>query len=161
MILEEKQEFALLSRKCVVIGSGSFHSQRGSYDADGGLFHAGHLLYLQSWRSADFCGNCNVFLCVVRNHRGKLPGFCWRKMTTALKNKQSSGRRKQVSKIYWRSVTAIYLAVSFLTNRWDCDLDHLGLRRGAMWRGFCYNVFIEKISSRRAQSGGSQQMTAL
>ena len=28
-----------------------------------------------------------------------------------------------------------------------CDLDHLGLRRGAMWRGFCYNVFIEKISS--------------
>ena len=36
-----------------------------------------------------------------------------------VKNKQSSGRRKQVSKIYWRSVTAIYLAVSFLTNRWD------------------------------------------
>ncbi len=75
MVLEEKQEFALLSRKCAVTGVCSIHSQRGSDDADGGLFHAGYLLYIQSWRSADICGNCNVFLCVVRNNHRKLPDF--------------------------------------------------------------------------------------
>ena len=134
----------------------SFHCQCGADDADGSIFHAGYLLYLQSCRSADICG---TFFFVWS---GTITGsyqILLEEEDYSVKNKQSSGRRKQVSKIYWRSVTAIYLAVSFLTNRWDVTW--------IIW--VCAGVLcgaVSAIMSRedklcRAQSGGSQQMTAL
>ena len=122
----------------------SFDSQCGSDDADGGIFHAGYLLYLQYCCFTDLCGNRNLFLCVVRNDHRKLSDF-------------AGGRGLQPEKQaeQWQKKTDFQNLLVFCDGNLSgsqlsdeplgSDLDHLGLCRGAMWRSFCYNVFIEKI----------------
>ena len=118
MILEEKQEFAPLSRKCTVTGvilsivsvvpmmlmaAFSMPDIYYIYSLAVLLIFVAIATFFFVW-SGTITGSYQILL---------------EEEDYSVKNKQSSGRRKQVSKIYWRSVTAIYLAVSFLTNRWD------------------------------------------
>lgn len=118
MVLEEKQEFAPLSRKCTVTGvilsivsvvpmmlmaAFSMPDIYYIYSLAVLLIFVAIATFFFVW-SGTITGSYQILL---------------EEEDYSVKNKQSSGRRKQVSKIYWRSVTAIYLAVSFLTNRWD------------------------------------------
>lgn len=118
MVLEEKQEFAPLSRKCTVTGvilsivsvvpmmlmaAFSMPDIYYIYSLAVLLIFVAIATFFFVW-SGTITGSYQILL---------------EEEDYNVKNKQSSGRRKQVSKIYWRSVTAIYLAVSFLTNRWD------------------------------------------
>ncbi len=118
MVLEEKQEFAPLSRKCTVTGvilsivsvvpmmlmaAFSMPDIYYIYSLAVLLIFVAIATFFFVW-SGTITGSYQILL---------------EEEDYSVKNKQSSGRRKQVSKIYWCSVTAIYLAVSFLTNRWD------------------------------------------
>ena len=118
MVLEEKQEFAPLSRKCTVTGvilcivsvvpmmlMAAF-SMPGIYY----IYSLAVLLIFVAIATFFFVWSGTI----TGSYRILLEEDDY-----SLKNKQSSGRRKQISRIYWCSVTAIYLAVSFLTNRWD------------------------------------------
>lgn len=118
MVLEEKQEFAPLSRKCTVTGvilsivsvvpmmlmaAFSMPDIYYIYSIAVLLIFVAIATFFFVW-SGTITGSYQILL---------------EEEDYSLKNKQSSGRRKQVSRIYWCSVTAIFLAVSFLTNRWD------------------------------------------
>ncbi len=118
MVFEEKQEFAPLSRKCTVTGvilsivsvvpmmlMTAFSMPDIYY-----VYSLGILLIFVAIATFFFVWSGTI----TGSHRILLEEEDY-----SLKNKQSSGRRKQVSRIYWCSVTAIFLAVSFLTNRWD------------------------------------------
>lgn len=118
MILEEKQEFALLSRKCGVTGvvlsilsvvpmmlMAAFSMPDIYY-----IYSLGVLLIFVAIATFFFVWSGTI----AGSYRILLEEDDY-----SLKNKQNSGRRTQISRIYWCSVTAIFLAVSFLTNRWD------------------------------------------
>ncbi len=118
MVLEEKQEFAPLSRKCTVTGvilsivsvvpmmlMTAFSMPDIYY-----VYSLGVLLIFVAIATFFFVWSGTI----TGSHRILLEEEDY-----SLKNKQSSGRRKQISRIYWCTVTAIFLAVSFLTNRWD------------------------------------------
>ena len=118
MILEEKQEFALLSRKCVVTGvvlsilsvvpmmlMAAFSMPDIYY-----IYSLGVLLIFVAIATFFFVWSGTI----AGSYRILLEEDDY-----SLKNKQNSGRRTQISRIYCCSVTAIFLAVSFLTNRWD------------------------------------------
>ncbi len=118
MVLEEKQEFAPLSRKCTVTGvilsilsvvpmmlmaAFSMPDIYYIYSIAVLLIFVAIATFFFVW-SGTITGSYQILL---------------EEEDYSLKNKQSSGKRKQISRIYWCSVTAIFLAVSFLTNRWD------------------------------------------
>lgn len=118
MVLEEKQEFAPLSRKCTVTG------------VILSILSVVPMMLMAAFSMPDIyyiysLGILLIFVAIATFF------FVWSGTITgsyqilleeedySLKNKQSSEKRKQISRIYWCSVTAIFLAVSFLTNRWD------------------------------------------
>lgn len=118
MVLEKKQEFAPLSRKCIVAGvllsilsvvpmmlMTAFSMPDIYY-----IYSLGVLLIFVAIATFFFVWSGTI----TGSHQILLEEEDY-----SLKNKQNSGRRKQVSRVYWCSVTAIFLAVSFLTNRWD------------------------------------------
>ena len=118
MVLEEKHEFAPMSRKCTVVGvilcivsvvpmmlmtAFSMPDIYYIYSLAVLLIFVAIATFFFVW-SGTINGSYQILL---------------EEEDYSLKNKQSSGRRKQISRIYWCTVTAIFLAVSFLTNRWD------------------------------------------
>lgn len=118
MVLEETQEFAPLSRKCVVTGvllsilsvvpmmlmvAFSMPDIYYIYSLAVLLIFVAIATFFFVW-SGTITGSYRILL---------------EEDDYSLKNKQNSGRRTEISRIYWCSVTAIFLAVSFLTNRWD------------------------------------------
>ena len=118
MVLEEKQEFAPLSRKCTVTGVIlSIVSVVPMMLM--AAFSMPDIYYIYSLAILLIFVAIATFFFVWSGTINGSYQILLEEEDYSLKNKQSSGRRKQISRIYWCTVTAIFVAVSFLTNRWD------------------------------------------